>query len=122
MARERIAMTPAEVEAFLRGKRVAIVGTLGPDGAPEGEPARLRCEAGGVRFEVPAHGPTHQNLQRDPRVVCSVEEFPSYAEIRGVAVHGRAVPVDVRGADSHVVFRIEGVRIESFDFRKMRRA
>jgi nitroimidazol reductase NimA-like FMN-containing flavoprotein (pyridoxamine 5'-phosphate oxidase superfamily) len=121
MPRERIAMTRAEVEAFLGRKGVAIVGTVGPDGAPEAEPARLAWAADGLRFEVPAHGPSDQNLRRDPRVVCSVEEFPSYAEIKGVAVHGRAVAIDAGEAGSQVAFRIENARVESFDFRKMRR-
>jgi len=47
-------------------------------------------EAGVVTF----HGPTARNLARDPRVVVSVEEFPAYARIKGVAVHGRAASIN----------------------------
>ena len=71
-------------------------------------------------FRIPAGGPAHRNLLRDPRVVCTVEEFPSYAEIRGVSVHGRAAPVEV--SSGRVQFRVDEPRVESFDFGKMSRS
>ena len=119
MPRPRIAMTPAEAAEFLAGKRVAIVGTLDVDGMPDGEPAELSYAGGVLAFRIPADGPAHRNLLRDQRVVCTVEEFPSYAEIRGVSVHGRAAVVEV--SSGRVAFRVEEPRVESFDFRKMRR-
>jgi hypothetical protein len=118
MARPRIAMSPAEVAAFLAAKRVAVVGTRAADGGPDGEAAALAYANGEVTFTVPRGGPTHRNLLADPRTVCSAEEFPSYAEIRGVTVRGRAALVAEDGG--RVVFRITDARIESFDFRKMR--
>jgi hypothetical protein len=51
--------------------------------------------------------------------VCSVEEFPSYAGIKGVAVHGTAALMSERAG--RATFRVEQPRIESFDFAKMRR-
>jgi len=118
MPRPRIAMTPAETAEFLASKRIAIVATLDADGAPDGEPAELSCAGGVLTFRLPASGPTHRNLLRDPRVVCTVEEFPSYTEIRGVSVHGRAAPVELRSG--HATFRVDEPRTESFDFRKVR--
>jgi nitroimidazol reductase NimA-like FMN-containing flavoprotein (pyridoxamine 5'-phosphate oxidase superfamily) len=118
MARPRIAMTAAEVADFLAAKHMVVVGTRAPDGGPDGEPAALAYRDGAVCFTVARDGPTHRNLLADPRAVCSVDEFPSYAEIRGVGVHGRAIPV-AETADS-ITFRLEAVRTESFDFRKMR--
>src|SRR5882724_13226630 len=119
MPRPRIAMTPAEVAGFLATKRVATVGTLDGHGAPDGEPAERSCVDGALVFRLPADGRAYQNLRRDPRVVCTVEEFPSYAEIRGVSVHGRAVLVEV--SSGRAQFRVDEPRIESFDFGKMRR-
>jgi len=119
MPRPRIAMTAAEAAAFLATKRVAIVAALAADGAPDGEPAELSCAGDVLAFRLPAGGPAHRNLLRDPRVVCTVEEFPSYAEIRGVSVHGRAVLVEE--VAEHATFRVAEARIESFDFGKMRR-
>jgi hypothetical protein len=119
MPRQRIDMTPDEVAAFLAGKHVAIVGSLGVDGAPDGEPAAFSYVNRQALFVVPLGGPAHRNLLADPRVVCSVEEFPSYAGIKGVAVHGTAALVGEKGG--RATFRVDAPRIESFDFGKMRR-
>ena len=119
MPRPRIHMRAEEVAAFLAAKRRAIVGTRAPDGAPDGEPAALACAGGEVRVSVPRDGPTARNLRHDPRLVVSVEEFPSYAGIKGVAVHGRAVAL---GDDAErTTFRVAEPRFESFDFAKMPR-
>ena len=119
MPRQRIEMTPAEVAAFLAAKRVAIVGTLGADGAPDGEPAAFAWVDGEARVSVDGAGPARRNLVRDARAVCSVEEFPSYAGIKGVTLRGTAVLVDE--GDRHATFRVTAPRVESFDFAKMRR-
>jgi hypothetical protein len=119
MPRPDISMTPAEVAAFLAAKRTAVVATLGPDGAPDGEPVRFQPADGGVRFDVAANGPTHRNLARDPRAVVALEEFPSYAAIRGVTLHGRVTLAPER--DGRVPVRLDPARVESFDFRKMKR-
>jgi len=119
MPRERVRMTRGEVEAFLLGKRIGVVGMLGEDGAPDGVPAPFSCAGGSVVFEASAGGPAHRNLLRDPRVVFTVEEFPSYAAIKGVSVHGRAALVGQTG--ERVAFRVEAQRVESFDFGKMGR-
>jgi hypothetical protein len=119
MPRHRIDMTPGEVAAFLARKHLAIVGTLGRDGAPDGEPAAFSWADGEARVTVKRDGAARANLARDPRVVCSVEEFPSYAGIKGVALHGQAVLAE-EGTE-RVTFRIAEARVESFDFMKMRR-
>jgi len=115
MPRQRVHMSAGEVAAFLSTKRRAIVGTRAPDGGPDGEPAALACAGGEVRFSVPRDGPTARNLRHDPRLVVSVEEFPSYAGIKG----GRAVAVGDDG--ERTSFRVAAPRIESFDFAKLRR-
>jgi len=119
MPRQRVDMTPGEVAAFLAGKRVAIVGTLGRDGAPDGDPAAFSWVDGEARVKVERDGRAHRNLLGDPRVVCSVEEFPSYAGIKGVALHGVARLEE--GEPAGATFRIAAPRIESFDFAKIRR-
>lgn len=119
MPRERIAMTAAEAAAFLGGKRLAVVGSLGADGAPDGEPARLALAGAEIGFVVPRGGVTYRNLGRDPRVVISVEEFPSYHAIRGVTVLGTAVLASEESDEAR--FRVVAPRLESFDFAKMGR-
>jgi nitroimidazol reductase NimA-like FMN-containing flavoprotein (pyridoxamine 5'-phosphate oxidase superfamily) len=119
MPRQPVDMSAEEIAAFLSAKRRAIVGTRAPDGGPDGEPAALACAGGEVRFSVPRDGPTARNLRHDPRLVVSVEEFPSYAGIKGVTVHGRGVAVGDDG--ERASFRIAAPRVESFDFARMRR-
>jgi nitroimidazol reductase NimA-like FMN-containing flavoprotein (pyridoxamine 5'-phosphate oxidase superfamily) len=119
MPRQPVAMTADEAAAFLARKRIAIVGALAPDGSPDGEPAEFSYRDGEARFVVVRDGAMHRNLAADARVVCSVEEFPSYAGIKGVALHGTAVLVGVEG--ERATFRVETARVESFDFAKMRR-
>lgn len=119
MARPDIRMSDAEVAAFLGGKSRAAVGTLDPAGAPDGEPAEFACADGAITFTVPTGGSLHGHLRRAGRAVCSLEEFPSYAEIRGVTIHGRVTLVADDG--SRATFRFDRPRIESFDFRKARR-
>jgi len=118
MARQRVRMSAEEVAAFLAAKRRAIVGTRAPDGGPDGEPAALACAGGEVRFSVPRDGPTARNLRHDPRLVVSVEEFPSYAASRCRRAR-RAVAVGDDG--ERTSFRVAAPRIESFDFAKMPR-
>ena len=117
MPRPDIRMTPAEVTAFLLGKRRAVVGTLDAEGGPDGEPAEFAFVDGVAVFVVRHGGSTHRNLARDARVVCSLEEFPSYRAIRGVTLHGHAIATGEEG--ERATFRIEATRVESFDFRKM---
>ena len=118
--RPDIRMTPAEVDAFLAARRRAVIGTVDAAGAPDGEPVDFAWADGIATVAVVRDGPAHRNIQCDTRIVCSLEEFPSYGDIRGVTLHGRAVAV--ADASARVRFRIDAERVESFDFRKMRQA
>lgn len=120
MARPRIAMSADEVAAFLARKHTGVVGSRDAAGAPDGEPARVAWTDGSLAFTVARAGAAHRNLLADPRVVVSVEEFPSYAAIKGVAVRGRAVLV--AETEAAVTFRIAAAHVESFDFARMRPA
>ena len=117
--RPDIRMTPVEVDAFLAARRRAVIGTLDAAGAPDGEPVDFAWADGVATVAVARDGAAHRNLLRDARIVCSLEEFPSYGEIRGVTLHGHAA--GAAEDDARVHFRIDAERVESFDFRKMRR-
>src|SRR5206468_8546092 len=86
MSRERIAMSADEVAAFLAAKHTAMVGLRGADGAPDGAPATISFRDGVLVVELRADGDAARSIHCDPRIVVSVEEYPSYARIRGVAV------------------------------------
>lgn len=121
MPREAIAMTPAEVAAFLGAQRWMALGTLDADGTPAGDVVPVRLVDAMLRFAVPRGSRADDNIRRDPRVCCAADEFPSYREIRGVVVHGRAAlgAADSLG-EAWVEYALALDDVASFDFRKMR--
>lgn len=87
--RSRIRMTPEEVKEFLSGRHTMSVATLGPDG-------RLHLVAmwygfldGALAFQTKAKSQKVQNLRRDDRITCLVEDGETYEELRGVELVGR---------------------------------
>lgn len=94
MARESIAMPPAEVEALLAEQRWVVLATLDSDGSPWADLAACALEAGELYFLVCRGTRSFANIERDARVCCSIDVFPSYYEIKGVSVHGCARRVD----------------------------
>lgn len=99
-----IAMSAPEVDAFLRGHDVAAFASLDAQGWPQVQLARYRGGPGDLVVGAEADGP----------VCVTVDEFPTYNEIRGVMVHG---PARADHGRTHVVAE----RVLSFDFRKIGR-
>jgi len=83
-------MSHAEVLDFLRDERWMVLATLDAGGGPFGDivPGLLDDEA--FYFRVGRGTRSHANIARDDRVSCSSDRFPSYYEIKGVTLHGRA--------------------------------
>jgi Pyridoxamine 5'-phosphate oxidase len=122
MPREAIEMTRAELLDFVGAQRWMVLGTLDDDGTPAGDLVPVRLVGERLRFAVPRGSRAERNVARDARVCCAADEFPSYYEIRGVVVHGRAEPstADDLGADwAEYALALDDVA--SFDFRKIRR-
>ena len=94
MGNERadIAMTPDEVDAFLRAGRTATLVTLGPDGFPEPVGMWFVVIDDGadacVWMRTYAKSQKVVNLLRDPRAALLIETGDSYAELRGVQLTG----------------------------------
>src|SRR5579883_2348888 len=64
MPRERkLAMTEAEIRAFLAGKSVLILATIDADGVPVGDVARYVFEDDALYFRLPRNEPTHRKLR-----------------------------------------------------------
>ena len=120
MPREAIAMTPAEVLAFLGAQRWMALGTLDPDGTPAGDLVPVRLVETTLRFAVPRGSRADDNIRRDARVCCAADEFPSYYEIRGVVVHGHAEPSGVGEGGEWTEYALGLDDVASFDFRKIR--
>jgi len=119
-----IAMTPAEVAAYVESRDVAAWASVDATGAPRAAAVRYTRRSGSLVALVPASSPSVDDVARDPRVCLTVEEFPTYETIRGVMLHGRAEPVPGGpGADGipegYVPFRLLVGHVVSFDFTKI---
>src|SRR3990172_4504248 len=76
-------------ERFLRGRHVAVLGTIGGDGAPVLTPIWYLYRDGRILMRTGRASVKARNIQRDARVtVCVQDARPPYASI---PVHGRAV-------------------------------
>lgn len=94
--RDQIRMTDEEVDAFLDGRHVMNVASIGADGQPH-----LVAMWYGFLDDAPAfwtYGKSQKvvNLRRDPRITCLVEAGDSYGELRGVELVGTATVFDDR--------------------------
>ncbi len=96
MAKQRadIVMTDDEVQAFLETSRTATLATLGPDGMPHLVAMWFGLVDGRVYFETKARSQKALNLQRDPRLVFSVEAGETYDQLRGVSIEGTATLIE----------------------------
>ena len=88
----RIAMTPDEVDAFLAAQRTCRVATISANG-PHVAPLWFVWDGAALWLNSVVTSQRWRDLQRDPRVAVIVDDGESYAELRGIEVKGRAVPV-----------------------------
>lgn len=86
------AMTPSQIEAFLKAARHAIVGTNRADGPPQLSPVWYLYENGQIYISVGANTAKHRNLQRDPRISICVDGC--HPDARAVMIYGTAELVD----------------------------
>jgi PPOX class probable F420-dependent enzyme len=89
--RAQIAMTAAEVAAFLDQQRVVTCATLGRDGWPHLMPLWYVVRSGEVWAWTYAKSQKVRNLERDPRCTLQVETGSEYHELRGVMMKAEAV-------------------------------
>jgi len=92
--RDKIRMSPQEVDAFLGEIRSLNVATLGKDGAPHMTTLWFAVDGGKVLFETYGTSQKVVNLRRDPRIAVLCEAGETYPELRGVSINGRAEIVD----------------------------
>ena len=75
-------------ERFLRGRHVAVLVTIGPDGEPVPTPIWYLYRDGRFYFRTETNAIKAKNIQRDPRVsICIQEERAPY---KAVIAHGKA--------------------------------
>lgn len=88
--RAAIAMSQAEVAAYLAEQTKLQVATLGKDGAPHLTTLFHVLVDGTVAFWTYSTSQKIRNLERDDRIACLTESGEEYAELRGVSIRGRA--------------------------------
>jgi PPOX class probable F420-dependent enzyme len=93
--RDQIAMTPAEIDAYLREQRRIILITIGPDGMPHPMPMNYGVDAEGrVVFSTFRKSQKVRNVERDPRASLLVESGATYPELKAVILYCAVEIVD----------------------------
>lgn len=88
-----LTLADPRVQAYLGTKEVVLLATVNPDGSPLAMPMWFLHDAAALTMISAAGLAKVKNLRRDPRVAV-VAESGTRADIRGVAVHGRAEFLD----------------------------
>lgn len=88
-------------DAFLRGRHVAVLTTIAPDGAPVSAPIWYLYRGGNFYFRTADSAARTSNIRRDPRVcICVQDERPPY---KSVIAHGGA---EIRPGDERLAREI----------------
>jgi PPOX class probable F420-dependent enzyme len=88
--RAAVAMTEEELADFLDTNMKVQVATNGPDGWPHLTTLFYVLVDGRMFFWTYGRSQKIQNLRRDPRVTCLVEDGEDYFELRGATIFGKA--------------------------------
>jgi len=92
--RDIIRMSPDEVDVFLQGRRTMNCATINHDGTIHLVAMWYGFLEGCPALETKAKSQKVQNLRRDPKITCLLEDGLSYDQLRGVELVGRAEIVD----------------------------
>jgi PPOX class probable F420-dependent enzyme len=92
--RSKIAMTDQEISSYIERSRTATMATNGPSGLPHVVAMWYAVIDGQIWFETKARSQKVQNLKRDPRITCMIEDGLTYDVLRGVSIEGRATIVE----------------------------
>lgn len=88
--RDAVTMTDEELAEFLEANMKVQVATIGPDGAPHLTTLFYVMVDGRMFFWTYGRSQKIQNLRRDPRITCLVEDGEDYFELRGATIFGKA--------------------------------
>ena len=88
--REQIRMSDDEIETFIDSRKSLQVATINKDGTPHLTTLWFGIVDGELVFETFTKSQKIQNLKRDPRIACLLEDGETYEELRGVQLNGVA--------------------------------
>ncbi|MDD9371461.1 MAG: PPOX class F420-dependent oxidoreductase [Acidimicrobiales bacterium] len=92
--RAQITMSEDEIARFVDQSRTATMATVGPTGTPHLVAMWFAVLDGQIWFETKARSQKAQNLRRDPRLTCMIEDGLTYDTLRGVSIEGRGTIVE----------------------------
>jgi PPOX class probable F420-dependent enzyme len=92
--RALIKMTSQEVDAFIHERRPMTMCSINHDGSIHAVAMWYGFLEGAVAVETKTKSQKVQNLRRDPRLTCMMEDGDTYEELRGVELVGRAEIVE----------------------------
>lgn len=107
--RDRVAMTPAEVEQLLASQHKVQLATNGRDGFPHLVTMYYVLMDGLITFWTYRTSQKARNLDRDPRISCLVETGEAYFDLKGVLVQGTARRIEDPAAVIEIGRRISAV-------------
>lgn len=93
-ARDKIRMSPGEVDDFLHGRHSMAVATIGADGRPHVVAMWYGFLDGAPAFETYRKSQKVVNLLRDSRITCLIEDGDRYDRLRGVELIGTGTIID----------------------------
>ena len=88
--RTAVRMTDEELAEFLDANMKVQVATIGPDGTPHLTTLFYVMVDGRMFFWTYGRSQKIQNLRRDARITCLVEDGEDYFELRGATITGKA--------------------------------
>jgi PPOX class probable F420-dependent enzyme len=94
--RSLITMTDEEIAAFVDRSRTATMATNGPGGMPHVVAMWYAVMDGHIWFETKSRSQKAQNLRRDPRITCLIEDGLTYDTLRGVSLEGHGEIIEER--------------------------
>ena len=92
--RAQITMTDDEIATYIDQHRTITMATNGPSGTPHVVAMWYAVIDGQIWFETKSRSQKAQNLRRDPRITCMLEDGLTYNTLRGVSIEGNGVIVD----------------------------
>jgi hypothetical protein len=104
--RDKIKMSPGEVQAFLAEEMKVQIATLNKNGEPHLVTMFYTLHEGKIAFTTYATSQKVVNLRRNPTMTCLVEGGTAYDELRGATLYGEGRIV----TDQEVLMRV-GTRV-----------
>ena len=113
--RDRVAMSPTEVAAFLEASRKIQLATINRDGTPHLVTMYYAMVDGQIAFWTYRTSQKALNLARDPRITCLVEDGNEYFDLRGVQVQGVVRTIDDPAGVLDIGRRISAVTLNQHE-------